>query len=415
MNILKKIDFKREFFVYDIFLFLYISSLISHKLGYGFDALYCRLTFIMMVGIFAMKVLLDLKYGKNKEILTLHFFWLAIFWGYALLSLLWSWDNNIIIDDFNWNWVIQIISVSVVICYRVKTKDDYYILLKILILSVLYMCCLVLMRAPLSSIGSDRLGSDIGINSNAFGRYISSAMLLNLFLLTQKKIKNRLLNLFVLIFLVFFLVLSGSRASILAFVAGLIGIVLLFGKSRKKYIIIATVILLLVIACQLMLENETMYRLIGWRIEGLLNFLSGEDDVDGSTGERFYFMKVAVQLFFERPILGVGLHNFKYYLSTINYSHVTYSHSNHLEILSCLGMIGHIIYYSYFYGIIVTIIRNWKKNNPMMKFAFIIICTFFFTDFIIISYIDVFYQIILVVCFLSVKIGLNEKKQIYFD
>ena len=117
--------------------------------------------------------------------------------------------------------------------------------------------------------------------------------------------------------------------------------------------LIAILLLFFLFLINFLITNETFNKLIGWRLEGLLNFLSSEGKIDASTEERLFYIDVAIYLFSKYPFLGVGLDNFAAYLHYINYPHAVYSHNNHLELLSCLGIIGYLIYYLPQYYLII--------------------------------------------------------------
>ena len=71
--------------------------------------------------------------------------------------------------------------ISMMLFYRIRTINDFLRVSWIVIFSVVYMCVLVLIRMPISELGSERMGAVIGVYSNSFGRYISFAILLILF------------------------------------------------------------------------------------------------------------------------------------------------------------------------------------------------------------------------------------------
>ena len=166
------IDYKKEFFFCDVATFLYVSSLISHKLGYGFDAMYCRITFILMVAFFAFKIYSDLKNGINRKIVGIHFLSLTIFWVYAFSSIFWANSVDFVLD-FNFNYVIQIMFSAILLYYRINDRDDWIAILNILLLSFVYMLVLMIIRVPIDGWGDERLGEAVGLHPNGFGRNLA--------------------------------------------------------------------------------------------------------------------------------------------------------------------------------------------------------------------------------------------------
>ena len=397
MEFVKKVENKLKISICDISLFIYISSLISHKLGHGFDAIFCRLTFLFMSAVFAGQFIYDSFMKRDKRILNKQFLFLILFWGFAICSALWALNVRTIID-FNWNAPIQAISISLFLSYRIKSKQDFGIILNIIILSVIYMCALVLVRCPIDAIYERRMGGYVGIHSNSFGRYISFASIISLYLYLSLRKKRYLLLLPIFLVLI---ILSGSRTSLLLFFAGCAGLILIFSKSKVKILWIIAIIVILIFVIQLTLTNPQLYKLVGWRIEGLINLFNDSELADDSTLGRLYFIQSAQDLFKKNKLLGIGLDNFQYYQRIIGYKQVTYSHSNHWELLSCLGITGHFLYYFIHYYIFCKSIANYKRLENDNKFVFILIILILIVDYIIISYIDVFCQILLTVCYLG--------------
>ena len=381
----------------DISLFIYISSLISHKLGFGFDAIYCRLTFIFMIIIFVGQFIYDLIIKNDKLILNKQFIFLILFWGFAILSSFWALDWRTSISDFNWNAPLQILCISIFLSYRIKNYEDFRTILNIILLSVIYMCGLVLIRCPIDAIYERRMGGYVGLHSNAFGRYISFASIISLYLYLSLRKKMYLLLLPIFLVLI---ILSGSRTSLLLFFAGCTGLILILSKSKVKILWIISVVVIIILIVQMTLTNPQLYKLVGWRIEGLLN-LFNDGEIDDSTMGRLYFIQSAQELFKNNWMIGIGLDNFQYYQRIIGYKQATYSHSNHWELLSCLGIIGHFLYYFIYYYVIYKSIVNYKKLDNQNKFVMLLIILILIVDYIIISYIDVFCQILLSICYLG--------------
>lgn len=374
----------REFFFCDIALFLYLSALISHKLGYGFDAFYCRFTFILVVFTYGIKIIWDILKKKNRKIFGPHFFWLIIFWIYAYSSNFWALDFSTVFN-FNVNYIIQIFGISIISYYRMHDKNDYLTLLNILILANLYMSILMLIRVPSNGWGDERIGEFVGLHANAFGRNLALASIISVYLFYETRKKRYIL----LLPLFFFLILmSGSRAALLMFGIGIVGLMFLLSKKKTKYLYIFLITSLVILFINVTLTNDVLYDLVGYRFKGLLNYFTGDGNLDSSTAERQWFLEVANLLFSERPIFGVGLDNFKFYLSTLNYHHVTYSHSNHLELLSCLGLVGHTLYYSIFYIVFAKVLSNLKHEKIMKKFNIIIFLLLFIFGYVMIFYFD---------------------------
>lgn len=408
MNSIKKININREFFIFDIFLFLYISALISHKRGYGFDAIYCRLTFVALVAVAAVKIFLDIKRGKNISIIYKHLLWLGLFWGYAALSIFWAMKKKYIYE-FNWNTTIQIFLTSFLFAYRIKNRTSFNIILKIMLFSIIYLGLLVLSRIPIDQIGAQRMGNVAGIHSNAFGKFMAFGSLISIYIYIEFR---HLKYLFFVPFFLILMFLSGSRGAILLCLGGILGFVFLFSKNLKKYIYIFIFIIFLYIILNWLITNPTMYRLVGWRLEGLIGLFSSEHEIDASTSGRLFFIESAQELFSKYPLFGAGLDNFQYYVWLDGFSRELYSHCNHWELLSTLGIVGYLLFYSLYFSIIIKGIKKNVSMNKPNRFAFVLIIVILVIDYVIISYYDVFTQFMVAICFFGMCVSEKDVKKI---
>jgi O-antigen ligase len=97
------------------------------------------------------------------------------------------------------------------------------------------------------------------------------------------------------------------------------------------------------------------------RTERALRAFSGDmSDADGSLIERWWMIKRGIELWLERPLLGIGIDNYRwasqadhFYAGMIG----GYSHSNYIEILVSTGLAGLLIYLGIYAIWITTILR----------------------------------------------------------
>lgn len=194
------------------------------------------------------------------------------------------------------------------------------------------------------SSGDGRLGITVNMHPNAFGTIVIVYIFFSLYRLLVRKEKKYLALLFILITL---LLLSKSRSSLLIALMGCLLIVLYMQKSSVRQMawvgICVTVVLYLGWAT---INIPVLYNIVGYRMVGLFNMLSGAGNVDASTSTRMNFILIGLELFFKHPILGIGMNNF----SVVAYRDYNiwaevYSHSNIIELLADLGVVGFLLYY----------------------------------------------------------------------
>ncbi|UQZ75703.1 hypothetical protein C2I17_14720 [Niallia circulans] len=145
----------------------------------------------------------------------------------------------------------------------------------------------------------------------------------------------------------------------------------LFLRDRKKFIkliksLLISIILAIVVYV-LITKVDSLYIIIGRRIEALINGLfTGEYDAgsynDLSGSERELLRENAWDLFRQYPIFGYGLDAFKSYTS-MHGTRAVYAHSNYLELLASLGLTGFILFYGTMLVLVMKIWFNYRKTN----------------------------------------------------
>ena len=140
---------------------------------------------------------------------------------------------------------------------------------------------------------------------------------------------------------------TGSRKALFAALVG----ILLYSffhlqnqkeKKKKRTGIILLVLLILFVLIYLCYTNETLYNVIGYRIEGLLGTWFGGESMEASAVDRAEMMEKAMEMFWEKPIFGWGIEGF-----ALNSSFGTYSHNNFTEVLANFGIVGFLVFYVY--------------------------------------------------------------------
>ena len=140
-------------------------------------------------------------------------------------------------------------------------------------------------------------------------------------------------------------IFMGTKSGLLIFAIGT-G-VLIIGKTNNPIKIIfriAIIVSLLFLFFYAMMNIPILYNSIGYRMEFMINTITGKGIGDASTMMRMKFVDDAFNVFKNHPIVGVGQDGFRY----VNRYEFTYSHNNYVEILANLGIIGFVIYYSRF-------------------------------------------------------------------
>lgn len=225
----------------------------------------------------------------------------------------------------------------------------------------------------------------IGIGRLGRGPYGSYAEFGNVCMLTlacfiwlkNSILKNKVIKIPIYIYLVIAILLSGARKALI------IPLLMVFflqmfdrrKKMSKKIMVMSIIGIFSVIVVYASLNNEYLYKFIGYRIESGISSIFGNESEDVSLYKRSEFKDLAKQMFKEKPLLGWGMHGFavKNYDTYGTPSSLVYCHDGYLEILSCYGLIGFIL----FYWVFIYIFINYKKllydDIGIFLFSYIVI------------------------------------------
>lgn len=334
--------------------------------------------------------------------------WYGMFIAFSVLSTFWAVYSRAEVL-FYIKKMLQIVTVTECITLTIRDKKDIETIFKIILASLIFAGLLLISRTTVSEWGTKRAGLEIGLDENSLGMRMAIGIIVSFYFAINKKGKKYDLMLFFFGLLVIF---SGSKKAIIMAVAGCLSLYLFSKKVKNIFYYIprfAIMIFALFIVGYAVFNIPLFYNILGVRLERTLNFfLSGKRTFDHSTSERLYYISVAKQLFMKHPLLGVGLNNFKIYLSTI-YDHVAYSHCNYWELLSCLGIIGTAIFYSFHCKLLVSLITLFKsKRNSMHVLMTVIMILFLVMDYANVSFMSIFQYI--VICLIYHYVLLSKKE-----
>lgn len=373
---MKKIKLLSNFTLYDVCIFFAIVCNLAIT-DYNILCLLAQ----FLVDVYTVFVILR-RPVLNNDIKQYCFFYL-LFIFYATLSLYWTEPINHTAP----NTILSFIKVGFfglsILVYgssenKIKRLICYYVFAGVLI------CLRFFIEVPIIFWGS-------GIrfdNTSIFGRNETAIVLAfcSLFLLWYQRQYNNIskiydsqtkfdyINKILPIIFIFVATMTGTKIAMLLFFVGLTLLIAL-SNSKKTSILfnIISAIFILLLSYYMLLNIPFLYHSIGLRIELLLNGLLGNSNTDASTSMRMAFALNALEVFYDYPILGIGMDGFRY----VNSFEFTYSHNNYLELLSNLGIIGFLIYYYRFYSIL-KIANRIKYFNvlPLMIVVILLIIDF---------------------------------------
>lgn len=346
----------------DITVWAFQACVIANN-AFGFDETMYRYSKLVMLVFFSVVIFSTLlrggriHFGKQLLLPVL----VAI---YSLASIIWSYDVNVA-----WAQLITqlqlyvLLFFSYLIVYNEAKLEDYF---DALYASGWAMAIFALLQyGGLSNYLAYmeygyRMGGIVS-NENTFGLVFSNATIIAVSYMLFRKQKIHIVSIIVF---VFFALSSGSKKAVLLIMAGVLAIIVLHYGVKKIYktILISAGILVAVwLVLQLPLF-KTIYK-------RLITFLSGEADV--SNDARKIMIQFGLDMFWERPLLGWGLNNYRVFYPTGQYSH-----NNFVELLVSGGIIAFILFYlMYLLPIFSTVLpRNRKFILENKIYAILVVC-----------------------------------------
>ena len=290
--------------------------------------------------------------------------------------------------------LVQVVGVSIAICLlivRQETSTPFWIGVTI----AAFAASIFSLISPDAYVAADgRISGTVG-NANLFSVVLIAGLSACLaYGLTVQSIPQRVLLLLLAVFFFYLIAETGSRkgmvGSILAILI-IVGVVLqrLRRRSTLKFLLAGLVGLAMLAAAAAYLRSSTY---VGRLDTALVAAQTGElTRADNSLRKRVDFILVALEQSSERPILGIGLDNYRTLQTGLFEDTGTYSHSNYTEILVSTGYPGLFLYCLIYLALIV---RLWKfrafayKDDTVGPYALAVAlaCLFIVFDVAMVSY-----------------------------
>lgn len=348
-----------------------------------------------------------LKYDRFVKNYLLY---MIVFGIYAGFSYFWSENKTAFLDAFP--PVIKCLFISFWLLYYTKDNKKVDTFIKCFFIGVAYMCARIIVYLPF--VGGFKYGlADVatraatGLQFNSAAQVAAFAIIFQYFFY----IKSGYRGYFFLIALEMIVIyVTGSRKSIFIPIIGILLIVEFdYKKNAFKWFKALGIMFALLSGILIITKvNETFKN----RMLSLFMSMFSSTKTDGSYMVRMYLIQKAVDMFKKRPIFGWGLNNFSYY----SYKNMTnidiygrYAHNNYMEIISCLGIIGLVLYYIRY---IIVILETFKRRKiPEAKICLAIFMTLALFEYGIISYYTVHLQIMLTLAFALFHEGIIENRR----
>lgn len=300
---------------------------------------------------------------KNKFFVGYLYFSLFCF-----SSVLWAYDTTYVYAIYA--PCLRIIILIFLLSVRINSLQDVHVFCVLYIISVFLLCIFVgLMMITVYSTDfiHYRFGSAFDYNPNSVSLLcVCSVSFLVYFLSVSNKLM-KLTEVLVIVFFVGVVVLTLSRK-------GLVGIVvapLFYILKNKRSIFSLVFISILFFFIVLMALPEEIFSDLKESVLYRFTSLSGHEK-DTSTELREGYTNLAINIWLQSPLIGVGINNFAV-LNTL--SQGSYSHNNYAELLAGVGIVGFLLYYYPLYRLVKK-----KCNNSIQRMLRIVVIVMLFLE-----------------------------------
>ncbi|MEE9572451.1 MAG: O-antigen ligase family protein [Candidatus Neomarinimicrobiota bacterium] len=357
----------------EILLLIYISSVIIFSM-IPVGNIVSKLIGLILIYVFVIITFI----GNKKIVLSREIKIVAVWLIFCIISAIVATNINLVflrISTLLQLSVFFIAGYSIIVKGKLSIKSILYSF--VLSVFIIYVYGFINQYDPSVLVTKNRITATVG-DPNILSVYGAFAFIISLFLL---KVENsRIGKLFIIIIMGLILcgvVLTQSRQGILISIIGLTIYILIQvlykfinANNRIEYALKLLLYLVLfvtsfAIIIYLFKTSEYSYRFQALAAFIKLNFTSSNDlmtrIIDYSAYERKQLIRYAIQVWFDNPVFGVGLDNFKVILKQYNpLGPRLYAHNNYLELLATIGTIGAIIYYSIYASIILRLFHLQK-------------------------------------------------------
>lgn len=365
------------------------------------DIISLAITFICLIGISYNRgsVTLNLDRSVKNSII-----WYSTFVFFCFVSIFWATHRNrsmvlqLIVEVY-----IPFVLTALAISGYLKKEENPHHLLALLIYSECFVCIRALLNTPIqiiTNMDSRLYGSGLGVNYNHFTTQLTLIVCIEAFQYFVMR-EKRIINKVVFSFLIFNIILSGSRKAIFSsvFIIAITYIISDWRKKGKTLLKIIVALLAVYGVFYLTINNAFLFDLVGNKMLALVNTLFKDGAgirLDNSALVRNELREKAISVFLSHPLLGVGYYCFPHYNT-----YGLYAHSNYFEILADLGIGGFATYYSLYFSQLFTGIQRIKKENNSYELLKVL----FFVTLLILEYAQVtFYRMYSLVPLLVVYI-----------
>lgn len=403
-NIKTKPSFSLNMII-DLLIPIYFCSVFIFSFNTTENNIISRLLAFALIGILAFYALMKKRMLLDK--------WVGLLLGFlffCLLSCLWAWDIAVAFSKCV--SLFQVILLAYLVYNYIATEKKVEYLIICLGLAAAFFSIYTVFYFGIEEYfagleDGTRLGMEIA-NVNTIGRWCAIGTVINLWLVFYRR-KYFCTLLMAVCGLV--TIGSGSRTAIVALVCGIV--FMLITDSEKKKRKQGFVLLVVLLAIMVILIQLPLFESVRDRFEIMFETFRGEHS-GGSTDVRMQMIEAGMQQFSETPIGGIGIGN-SVVLTNKLFNWHTYLHNNYVELLSSVGIIGTILYYSCIVGPIIAMLGKKSRKNKLAVFTISLLLMEMVCHYGTVIYSDKLTYMIIIIAFISASQIKREKEDNIVD
>jgi O-antigen ligase len=385
---------KEEFDFIDIvwIAYIFVSYTFYMKAFYmpvNFVTLFLRLLPFVFIGktfLFDGERYLTFDYRKYLSLI-----WYAVFIAYEFVI-----SQLNIVEYSVWRVVSSNMVLIFCMCYSIDSMKRFERILYDYAIAVLGFAIVAWATSPISTYGTLDFGGIPQRQRNVTAYLVGMAFAVFVFKYVQKR---RKFDVIAAVICMIVTLLTGSRKGVLQLILPFL--IMLFcqedAKRFIKYIVLGGIVGAIVLA--ILLNNEAFMSVYGERMLAIFN--DAGDMSDMSVYARNMLKLIGLYSFLQNPIWGYGLGASWTLVERTGYSFVNYFHNNFIEILTCGGIIGFILYHWIVIKNLFVVFKRRKVGTTYPLLLTIIIA------FLVLSWgqVTVYYTHFMIICFFIVQCG----------
>ena len=363
----------------DVSFFLLLFSAFTNIFFDGHHNYFYFFAFCSFVGVTFIRLLLRIRHTGCFVLPTITI-WYGLFVLYGFASILWAYDPSACFHVTS--RIVQCLIIQFCIAQNYSSKAALPRCLKLIVFAAVMSSVYILSQSPLDSLFKTRFGAtSTSLNPHMFALIYSFGALISYFFASHLR---KAIAYPVALYLVFMVVVTGSRKSTITVLFGILLLTFLASNRKHRVFRMLLTIGAIVLFLYWIMTIPQLYSILGSRFDSMLGFFTNSEE-DYSMTLRLTFMRVAKQIFLENLFFGVGIINFHVLLGTVmNVS--TYAHNNYYELLADLGLVGFILYYSYYLYVAVATLKRALMGSQYAKLMLTLIVSILICDFGIVSF-----------------------------